>query len=172
MHGVGGVKLSAMLVLPRALIHLLMIGLSLGLSGCASPTRRWVAPEQLEVINAAVNRRGLPCPQDVCLEQWPEPAALAQLTAWDCKAYAVAKANWLIHHSGYDPDRLEYILIEGTPLRVTHAALLVDGRWVMDSGLRCQVCPLEHFAHGLRVAGRLAVSDLAYLRYLMASPQH
>ena len=74
-------------------------------------------------------------------------------------------AAWLIHQYGYDPARLEYLLIEGPPLRVTHAALLVDGRWVLDSGPRCQdVCTLERFTAGLRVTGQLPVTELPYLR--------
>ncbi|HRZ24699.1 MAG TPA: hypothetical protein P5326_11750, partial [Candidatus Contendobacter sp.] len=60
--------------------------------------------------------------------------------------------------------RLEYVLIEGSPLRVTHAGLLVDGRWVLDSGLRCQVCTLEQFTAGVRLTGRLPATELPYLR--------
>jgi hypothetical protein len=114
-------------------------------------------------VNTAVNREGPPCPRDYCLDDWPEVADLNRLDYWDCKAYAVAKADRLIHRHGYDPDRLEYVLIAGPPLRVTHAALLVDGRWVLDMGLRCQVCELERFAAGVEIAGRLPVADLPYV---------
>lgn len=115
-------------------------------------------------VNTAVNQQGQPCPDDTCLDDWPDVADLERLNYWDCKAYAVAKADRLIHQHGYDPARLEYILVEGPPLRVTHAALLVDGRWALDNGLRCQVCDLERFAAGLRVTGRLPVTELPYLR--------
>ena len=121
-------------------------------------------PALLLQVNRAVNRQGRPCPQDYCLEDWPESADLAQLDAWDCKAYAVAKADALIRQHGYAPERLEYVLIEGPPLRVTHAALLVDGRWVLDSGLRCEVCELERFTAGVVLTGRLPIVELPYLR--------
>lgn len=114
-------------------------------------------------VNAAVNRLAKPCPRDSCLDHWPAVADLPRLGYWDCKAYAVAKADWLIRRHGYAPARLEYLLIAGAPLRVTHAALLVDGRWVLDLGLRCQVCELERFVAGVEVTGRLPVSDLPVL---------
>lgn len=154
-----------MLCLSRSAIHLILVWLPLGLVGCALPGDRSSSLALLTHVNTTINRAGRPCPGDVCLEDWPEPAALAQLTTWDCKAYAVAKADWLIRYHAYNPERLEYILVEGAPLRVTHAALLVDGRWVLDSGLRCQhVCELPSFVSGLRLTGRLAVSDLPYLQ--------
>lgn len=120
-------------------------------------------PALLVRVNAAVNREGPPCPRDYCLDDWPEVADLDRLDYWDCKAYAVAKADRLIRRYGYDPDRLEYVLVAGPPLRVTHAALLVDGRWVLDMGLRCQVCELERFTAGVEIAGRLPVADLPYV---------
>jgi len=85
-------------------------------------------PAPLLQVNTAVNRQGRPCPGDACLDDWPDVADLERLDAWDCKAYAVAKADRLIGQHGYDPARLEYVLVEGPPLRVSHAALLVDGR--------------------------------------------
>ncbi|MDS4021021.1 MAG: hypothetical protein RKR03_11045 [Candidatus Competibacter sp.] len=121
-------------------------------------------------VNAAVNRQGPPCPRDYCLDGWPEVADLDRLDYWDCKAYAVAKADRLIRRHGYDPDRLEYLLVAGPPLRVTHAALLVDGRWVLDMGLRCQVCELERFAAGVEIAGRLPVADLPYVHRALHRP--
>ncbi len=155
---------------PLALILLLATG------GCrtsplaVSPA---AAPDPLIRVNTTVNRQGRPCPGDTCLGHWPDIADLDRLDAWDCKAYAVAKADRLIRGYGYDPARLEYVLIEGPPLRITHAALLVDGRWVLDNGLRCQVCELERFAAGLHVAGRLPVTELPYLRRaLRATPEH
>lgn len=156
-----------MLSSPRPVIRLLALALSLAMDGCqtvpdlAPPTDERAA---LTEINAAVNRQGRPCPTDACLEEWPDVADLERLDHWDCKAYVVAKADRLIRQHGYDPARLEYLLIEGPPLRVTHAALLVDGRWVLDSGPRCQVCGLERFTAGLRVTGRLPVTELPYLR--------
>lgn len=160
-------KLSAMLSSPHPSISRLALALLLATGGCqtapdpAPPTAERAA---LIRINTAVNQQGRPCPGDACLDDWPEVADLEQLEYWDCKAYAVAKADRLIRQQGYDPARLEYVLIEGPPLRVNHAALLVDGRWVLDSGLRCQVCELERFIAGLRVAGRLPVTELPYLR--------
>ncbi|WP_295577864.1 hypothetical protein [uncultured Lamprocystis sp.] len=122
-------------------------------------------------VNAAVNRQATSCPRDSCLDHWPEVADLPRLDYWDCKAYAVAKADRLIRQYGYAPGRLEYLLIAGAPLRVTHAALLVDGRWVLDLGLRCQVCTLERFVAGVEVTGRLPVSDLPMLmRALRSDP--
>lgn len=115
-------------------------------------------------VNQTVNRQGAPCPGDSCLDDWPEPADLSRLDYWDCKAYSVAKAEHLIHQHGYDPARLEYVLISGPPLRVTHAALLVDGEWVLDNGLRCQVCDLQQFAAGVKIDGRLPVMELRYVR--------
>ena len=161
------VKLSAMLSSPHSSIPRLALALLLAVGGCqtapdpAPPTAEQAA---LIRINTAVNQQGRPCTGDACLDDWPEVADLEQLRYWDCKAYAVAKADRLIRQQGYDPARLEYVLIEGPPLRVTHAALLVDGRWVLDSGRRCQVCELERFIAGLRVAGRLPVTELPYLR--------
>ena len=122
-----------------------------------------VVPAELAQVNAAVNRQGRPCPSDLCLNDWPDVADLDWLTAWDCKVYAVAKADRLIH-LGYHPDRLEYVLVAGPPLRVAHAALLVDDRWVLDTGLRCQVCTLEAFIGGAALQGRLPVADLPYAR--------
>ncbi|MCB1823057.1 MAG: hypothetical protein KDJ54_00070 [Candidatus Competibacteraceae bacterium] len=122
-----------------------------------------VAPAELTQVNAAVNRQGRPCPSDLCLTDWPDAADLDRLTAWDCKAYAVAKADRLTR-LGYHPDRLEYVLVAGPPLRLTHAALLVDGRWVLDTGLRCQVCALEAFIGGGKLRGRLPVADLPHAR--------
>lgn len=150
---------------PRPLIPLLALALLLAASGCrtlsnAAPP----ATDPLIQVNTAVNQQGRPCPSDACLDDWPDVADLERLDSWDCKAYAVAKSDRLVRQHGYDPARLEYVLVEGPPLRVTHAALLVDGRWVLDSGLRCQVCELERFAAGLRITGRLPVAELPYLR--------
>jgi len=147
---------------------LLLLALLLFAGGCqtppaASPQPSPVVPAELAQVNAAVNRQGRPCPGDLCLNDWPDVADLDWLTAWDCKAYAVAKADRLIH-LGYHPDRLEYVLVAGPPLRVAHAALLVDGRWVLDTGLRCQVCTLEAFIGGATLQGRLPVADLPYAR--------
>lgn len=124
---------------------------------------RGLEPVPLVQVNAVVNREGRSCPRDYCLDRWPEVADLERLDYWDCKAYAVAKADRLIRQYGYDPARLEYVLIDGPPLRVTHAALLVDGRWVLDMGLRCQVCELERFTAGVRITGRLPVTELPYV---------
>jgi hypothetical protein len=150
---------------PCSFLPLLALALVLAAGGCrtlsdAAPP----AVDPLIQVNTAVNQQGRPCPGDACLDDWPEVADLERLDAWDCKAYAVAKADRLIRQHGYDPARLEYVLVEGSPLRVTHAALLVDGRWVLDSGLRCQVCALERFAAGLRITGRLPVTELPYVR--------
>ena len=147
---------------------LLLLALLLFAGGCqtppaASPQPSPVAPAELAQVNAAVNRQGRPCPGDLCLSDWPDVADLDWLAAWDCKAYAVAKADRLIH-LGYHPDRLEYVLVAGPPLRVAHAALLVDDRWVLDTGLRCQVCTLEAFIGGAALQGRLPVADLPYAR--------
>ena len=156
-----------MLSSPRPPIPLLALALLLlAPSGCqTSPDTAPLAADLAPLIqaNITVNRQGRPCPGDACLDDWPDVADLERLDYWDCKAYAVAKADRLIQH-GYDPARLEYVLIEGPPLRVTHAALLVDGRWVLDSGLRCQVCELEQFAAGVQISGRLLVTELPYLR--------
>ena len=159
---------------PRPFIPLLALALPLAAGGCrtlsdTAPSTTELAP--LIQVNTAVNRQGQPCPDDACLEDWPDVTDLERLDAWDCKAYAVAKADRLIHQHGYDPARLEYVLVEGPPLRITHAALLVDGRWVLDSGLRCQVCELERFAAGLRVTGRLPVTELPYLRRVPRAAQ-
>lgn len=128
-----------------------------------SGTRMPSAPADLVALNSAINQQGRFCARDYCLEDWPEAIELDTLTEWDCKAYAVAKAARLLS-TGYAPTRLEYVLIDGPPLRVTHAALLVDGRWVLDIGVRCQVCELDQFRAGLRVSGRLPVTELPYLR--------
>ena len=132
--------------------------------GCQTVSDPLLTPPELARINAAINRHGLLCPHDYCLEDWPASADLDRLEYWDCKAYAVAKADQLIRLYGYAPERLEYVLVEGPPLRVAHAALLVDGRWVLDIGLRCQLCALDQFASGLRITGRLLVADLSYVR--------
>ena len=158
-------RLLAMPPSPRPFIPLLALALLLAAGGCrtlsnAAPP----ATDPLIHVNTAVNQQGRPCLSDACLEDWPDVADLERLDAWDCKAYAVAKADRLVRQHGYDPARLEYVLVEGHPLRVAHAALLVDGRWVLDSGPRCQVCELESFAAGLRITGRLPVTDLPYLR--------
>ena len=150
---------------PRPLNLPLSLALLLAASGCWTlPDTTLPAPDPLIQVNTTVNRQGQPCLGDTCLDDWPDVADLERLDYWDCKAYAVAKADRLIRQHGYDPARLEYVLIEGLPLRVTHAALLVDGRWVLDSGLRCQICELERFAAGLRITGRLPVAELPYLR--------
>jgi len=150
---------------PHPLILLLAPALLLAASGCQTlPDAALPATDPLIQVNTAVNRQGRSCPDDACLDDWPDVADLEQLEYWDCKAYAVAKADRLIRQHGYQPARLEYVLIEGPPLRVTHAALLVDGRWVLDSGLRCQVCELEQFAAGVQISGRLLVTELPYLR--------
>lgn len=142
--------------------HALAILVPLMAGGCATratPTATSPDSRVLEV-NTAVNRQARPCPHDYCLDHWPNPADLERLRYWDCKAYAVAKADRLIRQYGYAPARLEYVLIAGPPLRVTHAALLVDGRWVMDLGLRCEVCPLERFVGEAKITGRLPVTEL------------
>lgn len=152
-----------------ALLSLLTLG------GCQTSLNRIppvMEPTLLLEVNRAVNRQGRPCQRDYCLEDWPGITDLAQLEAWDCKAYAVAKADALIRQHGYDPRRLEYVLIEGPPLRVTHAALLVDGRWVLDNGLRCQVCELERFTAGVVLTGRLPVVELRYLRRALRAAGH
>ena len=144
----------------------LLFTLLLTVGGCQTPPTRLpppVMPAELAQVNAAVNRQGRPCPGDLCLSDWPDAADLDRLTAWDCKAYAVAKADRLTH-LGYHPDRLEYVLVAGPPLRVTHAALLVDGHWVLDTGLRCQVCTLDAFIDGGTLRGRLPVTDLPHVR--------
>lgn len=150
---------------PRPSILLLALALPLAAGGCRTlPDTAPPATDPLIQVNTAVNRQGRPCPGDACLDDWPDVADLERLDAWDCKAYAVAKADRLNRQHGYDPARLEYVLVEGPPLRVAHAALLVDGRWVLDNGLRCHVCELEDFIAGLRIAGRLPVTELPYLR--------
>ncbi|MCC6134024.1 MAG: hypothetical protein LM550_01715 [Candidatus Contendobacter sp.] len=139
--------------------------LMLAVTGCRTPVLDVPSPPlELAQVNAAVNRQGPVCPHDYCLDDWPAPNDLDRLEYWDCKAYAVAKADRLTHQHGYAPERLEYVLVEGPPLRVTHAALLVDDRWVLDMGLRCQVCELDRFAAGLRISGRLPIADLPYVR--------
>ena len=136
-----------------------------------TPLHTTQPPLFLTQANHTINHRGRPCTQDLCLADWPEVADLEHLAVWDCKAYAIAKADWLIRRHGYDPARLEYVLVEGPPLRVAHVALLVDGLWVMDSGLRCQVCTLESFRAGLRLSGRLPVTDLPCLRRVLRAAQ-
>ena len=140
--------------------------LSVVIFGCTSPP---VVPETafLMRLNASVNRQGRTCPRDYCLSHWPDESALNRLDYWDCKAYAVAKAVRLMRDYGYSPERLEYVLISGDPLRVTHAALLVDGRWVLDQGVRCDVCSLDRFADGVRIVGRLKVSDLKWVTQVL-----
>ena len=146
---------------PLYLFALLLVG------GCQTPPGSLPSPiappAELAQVNAAVNQQGRPCPEDLCLDDWPDAAEIDRLSAWDCKAYAVAKADHLIRQ-GYHPDRLEYVLIAGPPLRVSHAALLVDGHWVLDMGLRCQVCTLEAFIGGGTLRGRLPVADLPHAR--------
>lgn len=157
-----------MLSSPRPLNLPLALALLLAASGCW--TLRDNAPpatDPLTQVNVAVNRQGRPCPTDACLKDWPDVADLERLDFWDCKAYVVAKADRLIRQYGYEPARLEYVLVEGPPLRVIHAGLLVDGRWVLDSGPRCQICELEQFTAGLRIAGRLPVTELPYLRQVL-----
>lgn len=153
--------------LPLHIVGLLV--LALAASGCQT-----VVPDDapsaddlalLTETNTAINQQGRPCPVDSCLEDWPAAADLERLDYWDCKAYAVAKTDRLIGRHGFDPARLEYVLIEGPPLHVAHTALVVDGRWVLDSGLRCRdVCRLADFAAGVQITGRLPVSELPYLR--------
>lgn len=145
------------------LLALLALLLASGCQTTSGSLPSPVAPAELAQVNAAVNRQGRPCPRDFCLADWPDAADLDRLTAWDCKAYAVAKAARLIRR-GYYPDRLEYVLVAGPPLRVTHAALLVDGRWVLDMGLRCQVCTLDTFIGGGTLRGRLPVAELPHAR--------
>lgn len=147
-------------------IHSFALALLLAMGGCQTmldPTLSAAELAALTEINTAVNHQGRSCPTDTCLENWPDVADLERLDYWDCKAYAVAKADRLIH-LGYHPDRLEYVLVAGPPLRVAHAALLVDDRWVLDTGLRCQVCTLEAFIGGGTLQGRLPVADLPYAR--------
>lgn len=148
-----------------------LFALLLAATGCQTVLDIRSPPLELAQVNAAVNSQGRLCPRDYCLNDWPVVAELDRLDYWDCKAYAVAKADRLINQHGYDPQRLEYILVEGTPLRVTHAALLVDGRWVLDIGLRCQVCELYLFTAGLRITGRLPVTELPYLRRAVQTTQ-
>jgi hypothetical protein len=139
--------------------------LLLAVTGCQTTVLDVPSPPlELVQVNAVVNSQGRLCPHDYCLDDWPAVAELDRLDYWDCKAYAVAKADRLIHQHGYAQERLEYVLVEGSPLRVTHAALLIDGRWVLDMGVRCQVCELERFTAGLRITGRLPVADLPYMR--------
>lgn len=152
---------------PYSSIRLFVLALLLATGGCQTvpgpglPTAELAA---LIELNAAVNHQGRPCPTDSCLEDWPDAVDLERLDYWDCKAYVVAKADRLIRQQGYEPARLEYVLIEGSPLRVAHAGLLVDGRWVLDNGLRCQVCELKQFTAGVRMTGRLPTTELPYLR--------
>ena len=159
---------------PYSSIRLFVLALLLATGACQTvsgpglPAAEFAA---LIELNAAINRQGRPCPTDSCLDDWPDVADLERLEAWDCKAYAVAKADQLIRQHHYDPARLEYLLVEGPPLRVTHAALLVDGRWVLDNGSRCQVCELEQFAAGLRVTGQLPVAELPYLQRALRAAQ-
>ncbi len=147
--------------------------LSITASSCAKiATSTSTFPDNtalLAQISTEINRQGNPCPQDFCLDDWPNASKLSTLEYWDCKAYAVAKADQLIHQYGYDPSRLEYVLIAGQPLRVTHAALLVDGRWALDNGLRCQICSLEKFANGVEITSRLPVAELPYLQRALRS---
>lgn len=133
-------------------------------AGCQTAPNTVQPSRDLVEVNTAINSQGQPCPRDYCLDDWPEATDLELLEYWDCKAYTVAKANRLIRQYGYDPARLEYLLVSGSPLRVTHAALLVDGFWVLDIGLRCQLCTLERFVAGLNITGRLPVIDLPYAR--------
>jgi hypothetical protein len=114
-------------------------------------------------VNEMVNRQGNPCPLDYCLDAWPDPSDLKRIVYWDCKAYAVAKADRLMREFGYAPSRLESILVSGRSLAVTHAALIVDGQWVLDQGVRCDVCKLEKFTHGVNIVGRLRVDDLKWV---------
>lgn len=156
-------------------IHSFALALLLAMGGCQTmldPTLSAAELAALTEINIAVNHQGRSCPTDTCLENWPDVADLERLDYWDCKAYAVAKADRLIRQQDYAPARLEYVLIEGSPLRVTHTALLVDGRWVLDNGLRCQVCALEQFSAGLRITGRLPVAELPYLRRALQVTRH
>ena len=153
---------------------LFALALALEASACQTFVRSRATTGEMALliqVNNTINRLGRSCAGDVCLAHWPDATDVEKLAAWDCKAYAVAKANRLMVNHGYDPARLEYVLIEGAPLRVTHAALLVDGRWVMDSGLRCQVCALDEFAAGLRVTGRLPVAELPYLDRALQAEQ-
>ncbi|QQS55432.1 MAG: transglutaminase-like cysteine peptidase [Candidatus Competibacteraceae bacterium] len=145
---------------PLSLLALLLAGGCQTTPALPPPS---IAPAELVRVNTAVNQQGRPCPDDLCLSDWPDATDLDRLTAWDCKAYAVAKADRLIRW-GYPPDRLEYVLVAGPSLRVTHAALLVDGHWVLDIGLRCQVCTLEAFIGEGTLQGRLPVADLPYAR--------
>ena len=145
---------------------LLAFLLPLSFVGCAGPA---VAPETafLTRLNDNVNRLANNCPRDYCLNHWPDESELKLLDYWDCKAYAVAKAGRLMRDYGYSPERLEYVLVAGDPLRVTHAALLVDGRWVLDQGVRCDVCGLDSFTDGVKIVGRLRVTDLKWVTQVL-----
>lgn len=157
------------LTFSRAIFLVLLSFLQIAIASCQTDLSSVsLVPGELEEVNTAINAQSRPCPNDYCLKDWPEVFELEQLEYWDCKAYVVAKADRLIHRFGYEPARLEYLLVSGSPLRVTHAALLVDERWVLDSGVRCQqVCELEAFVAGLRIAGRLPVADLPYVREML-----
>lgn len=141
------------------------------IEGCvASPMQMSDRPPELDMLerlNATVNRQGLPCSRAYCLDHWPAVSELERIPQWDCKAYAVAKADRLIRSYGYSPDRLEYLVVSGPGLRVSHAALLVDGRWVLDQGLRCQVCDLDRFASGGVTLARVPVQDLHWVTEAM-----
>lgn len=145
---------------------LLTFLLPLLIVGCAGTS---IAPEAafLKRLNEKVNRQGHACPLDYCLSHWPDESELKRLDYWDCKAYAVAKAGRLMREYGYSPERLEYVLVAGDPLRVTHAALLVDGRWVLDQGVRCDVCGLDKFTDGVKIVGRLRVADLKWVTQVL-----
>lgn len=145
----------------QRILFLMLLLAAVGCQTLQNPTT--LPPSELVLFNATLNRQGRACPRDYCLDHWPTAADLKQLDYWDCKAYAVAKADRLLRQHGYAPERLEYVLVEGLPLRVAHVALLVDDRWVLDSGLRCQVCTLEQFAAGLHITGRLPAADLSYV---------
>lgn len=114
----------------------------------------------LKKINAQVNHGGRPCRRDYCTADWPLAEELAELPYWDCKAYAVAKAERLTAEFGFAPQRLEYIVVAGAPLRVPHATLLVDDHIILDSGTLCRICALEIISAPLEIIGRLPFADL------------
>lgn len=81
------------LPLPLSLLALLLAGGCQTTPALPPPS---IAPAELVRVNTAVNQQGRPCPDDLCLSDWPDATDLDRLTAWDCKAYAVAKADRLI----------------------------------------------------------------------------
>jgi predicted transglutaminase-like cysteine proteinase len=83
----------------------------------------------LNQVNLEANRE-LPCPARACQHGLPSRAELAATAFHDCKGYVMRKA-YALQDQGIGAERLAVATFE--LMDTTHAVLVVDNRYVLDS---------------------------------------